>query len=167
MQACIYSIQKFQFLIPGSKCHNTSLRFTDTCSRCKNICTEENIVSCFGTEFMMETDTQEYPEFHTYKSTFENLVEFPKAEQTSDELRELINKDLKDQEVIVGLSQIPNKKQKTVDYILKPKKKSTFSVTKKNDSSVENNPKEEMNNTIINGFDNHKDHSIEDKNDEQ
>ena len=116
---------------------------------------------------MMETETQEYPEFHTYKSTFENLVEFPKAEQSSDELQKLINKDLKDQEVIVGLSQIPNKKQKTVDYILKPKKKSTFSVTKKNESSVENNPKEEMNGTIINGFDNHKDHSIEDKNDEQ
>ena len=116
---------------------------------------------------MMETDTQEYPEFHTYKSTFENLVEFPKAEQSSDELQKLINKDLKDQEVIVGLSQIPNKKQKTVDYILKPKKKSTFSVTKKNESSVENNPKEEMNGTISNGIDNHKDQSIEDKNDEQ
>ena len=116
---------------------------------------------------MMETDTQEYPEFHTYKSTFENLVEFPKAEQTSDELRELINKDLKDQEVIVGLSQIPNKKQKTVDYILKPKKKSTFSVTKKNESSMENNPKKEVNGTIIKTFDNHEDHPIEDKNDEQ
>ena len=116
---------------------------------------------------MMETDTQEYPEFHTYKSTFENLVEFPKAEQTSDELRELINKDLKDQEVIVGLSQIPNKKQKTVDYILKPKKKSTFSVTKKNDSPVENNPKEKMNGTITQKFDNYEDHSTEDKKDEQ
>ena len=116
---------------------------------------------------MMETETQEYPEFHTYKSTFEDLVEFPKTEQSSDELRKLINKVLKDQEVIVGLSQIPNKKQKTVDYILKPKKKSTFSVTKKNDSSVENNPKEEMNGTISNGIDNHKDQSIEDKNDEQ
>ena len=76
---------------------------------------------------MMETETQEYPEFFTYKSTFEDLVEFPKTEQSSDELRKLINEVLQDQEVIVGLSQIPNKKQKNVDYILKPKKKSTSS----------------------------------------
>ena len=116
---------------------------------------------------MMETETQEYPEFHTYKSTFENLVEFPKAEQTSDELRELINKDLKDQEVIVGLSQIPNKKQKTVDYILKPKKKSTLSVTKKSESPVENNSMKEINGTIIKKFDHHEDQSTEDKKDEQ
>ena len=61
---------------------------------------------------MMETETQEYPEFHTYKSTFEDLVEFPKTEQSSDELRKLINKILRDEEVIVGLSQIPNKEQK-------------------------------------------------------
>ena len=116
---------------------------------------------------MMETETQEYPEFHTYKSTFENLVEFPKSEQSSDESQKLINEVLKDQEVIVGLSQIPNKKQKNVDYILKPKKKSTFSVTKKNDSPVENNPKEKMNGTITQKFDNYEDHSTEDKKDEQ
>ena len=116
---------------------------------------------------MMETETQEYPEFHTYKSTFEDLVEFPKTEQSSNELQKLINDVLKDQEVIVGLSQIPNKKQKNVDYILKPKKKSTFSVTKKNESSMENNPKKEVNGTIIKTFDNDEDHSIEDKNDEQ
>ena len=61
---------------------------------------------------MMETETQEYPEFFTYKSTFEDLVEFPKTEQTLDELRKLINKVLRDEEVIVGLSQIPNKEQK-------------------------------------------------------
>ena len=116
---------------------------------------------------MMETETQEYPEFFTYKSTFEDLVEFPKTEQSSDELRKLINEVLQDQEVIVGLSQIPNKKQKNVDYILKPKKKSTFSVTKKNESSMENNPKKEVNGTIIKPFDNDEDHPIEDKNDEQ
>ena len=116
---------------------------------------------------MMETETQEYPEFFTYKSTFEDLVEFPKTEQSSDELQKLINEVLKDQEVIVGLSQIPNKKQKNVDYILKPKKKSTFSVTKKNDSPVENNPKEKMNGTITQKFDNHEDHSTEDNKDEQ
>ena len=116
---------------------------------------------------MMETETQEYPEFHTYKSTFEDLVEFPKTELSSNELQKLIDDVLKDQEVIVGLSQIPNKKQKNVDYILKPKKKSTFSVTKKNESSMENNPKKEVNGTIIKTFDNDEDHSIEDKNDEQ
>ena len=75
---------------------------------------------------MMETETQEYPEFHTYKSTFEDLVEFPKTELSSNELQKLIDDVLKDQEVIVGLSQIPNKKQKNVDYILKPKKKIDF-----------------------------------------
>ena len=107
------------------------------------------------------------PRIFTYKSTFEDLVEFPKTEQSSDELRKLINEVLQDQEVIVGLSQIPNKKQKNVDYILKPKKKSTFSVTKKNDSPVENNPKKEMNGTITQKFDNHEDHSTEDNKDEQ
>ena len=116
---------------------------------------------------MMETETQEYPEFHTYKSTFEDLVEFPKTEQSSDELQKLINKVLKNQEVIVGLSQIPNKKQKNVDYILKPKKKSTFSVTKKNESPVENNSKKEINGTINQKFDHHEDHSTEDKKDEE
>ena len=116
---------------------------------------------------MMETETQEYPEFHTYKSTFEDLVEFPKTEQSSDELQKLINKVLKDQEVIVGLSQIPNKKQKNVDYILKPKKISIFSVTKKIESPVENNPKKETNGTITQESDNHEEHSTEDKRDEQ
>ena len=111
---------------------------------------------------MMETETQDYPEFHTYKSTFEDLVEFPKTEQSSDELQKLIDKVLKDQEVIVGLSQIPNKKQKNVDYILKPKKKSTLSVTKKNESPEENNSKKEMN-----GTNNHEDHSTDDKKDEE
>ena len=111
---------------------------------------------------MMETETQDYPEFNTYKSTFEDLVEFPKTEQSSDELQKLIDKVLKDQEVIVGLSQIPNKKQKNVDYILKPKKKSTLSVTKKNESPEENNSKKEMN-----GTNNHEDHSTEDKKDEE
>ena len=116
---------------------------------------------------MMETETQEYPEFHTYKSTFENLVEFPKSEQSSDELQKLINEVLKDQEVIVGLSQIPNKKQKNVDYILKPKNKSTLSVMKKNESPVENNSMKEINGTIIKKFDHHEDHSTEDKKDEE
>lgn len=116
---------------------------------------------------MMETETQEYPEFHTYKSTFEDLVEFPKTEQSSNELQKLINDVLKDQEVIVGLSQIPNKKQKNVDYILKPKKKSTLSVTKKNESPVENNSMKEINGTIIKKFDHHEDHSTEDKKDEE
>ena len=104
---------------------------------------------------MMETETQEYPEFHTYKSTFEDLVEFPKTEQSSNELQKLINDVLKDQEVIVGLSQIPNKKQKNVDYILKPKNKSTLSVMKKNESPVENNSMKEINGTIIKKFDHH------------
>ena len=109
---------------------------------------------------MMETETQEYPEFHTYKSTFEDLVEFPKTEQSSNELQKLINDVLKDQEVIVGLSQIPNKKQKNVDYILKPTKKSTLFVTKKNETPMENNSKKE-----INGH--HEDYSTEDKKDEE
>ena len=167
MQACIYSNQKFQFLIPGSKCHNTSLRFSETCSRCKTICTEENIVYCFGTEFMMETETQEYPEFHTYKSTFEDLVKFPEAEQSTEELTQLINNVLKDQQVIVGLSQIPYKPKKNVDYILKAKKESIFSVPKKIESPVENNSKEETNAAIIKESDNHEEHSTEDKRDEQ
>ena len=136
------------------------MRFSETCARCKTICTKEDIVNCFGTEFMMETETQEYPEFHTYKSTFEDLVEFPKTEQSSNELQKLINDVLKDQEVIVGLSQIPNKKQKNVDYILKPTKKSTLFVMKKNESLVEDNSKKEINA-------HHEDHSTENKKDEK
>ena len=116
---------------------------------------------------MMETETQDYPDFHTYKSTFENLVNFPATEQSSEELINLINNVLKDQQVIVGLSQIPNKAKKNVDYILKAEKESIFSVPKKIESPVENNSKEETNAAIIKESDNHEEHSTEDKKIEQ